>query len=143
MNWYVRLTDGGTRNIGLYPVPATAGYPIRIIYKKRPTLYSTASMSNSPEIEEDWQMLIVYGACARISGMGSSPDIDQSNNFRLEYNLLLREVMQARMERNRFYPITRNAYKRINNARHVLYADNDFSTAATTPNGSMTSVDPA
>jgi hypothetical protein len=145
-NWYVHISDGGTRSLGIYPVPTTSTSHIRILYKKRPTMFSLATPTAEPEINEDYQMLLVYGVLARIAAMGSSPDIDQANNFRTEYNVLLLDAKKAVAERDVFYRVTKDRMKKMTPARRFgrlasLLFEEQYASSKT-PNDTMTSDDP-
>jgi len=144
-NWYIHVSDGGARGIGLYPVPTDSTSHIRLIYKKRPTMFTLLNVTAEPEIEVDWQMLLVYGAITEIAGSGSSPDISIVNNYTYKYNALLTEAKSALNGRDVAYGKTRDVYRpygfsrRFNNnsvITEILYPNK-------TPNDIMTSADPA
>jgi hypothetical protein len=92
--------------IGLYPAPDTTGWNIRLIYKKRPALMSTDNTGATPDLEEDWHRIFVYGPIAEIAGAGSNPDVTTSNNYTMKYNALMQKILLAKYN-NKPYPRTR------------------------------------
>lgn len=109
--------DGLDGQIGIYPVPDTTGENARIRYYKRPGLMSTNSLTATPDLEEDWQKILVYGAISELASAGSSPDIDVANNFTIKYNSLMQLISQARYERAPHYPSTKDVMKKTGYVR--------------------------
>jgi len=82
--------------IGLYPMPDTTGWNIRLIYRKRPVLMIVTSLSTVPELKEDWHRILVYAAITEIAGSGSNPDVATVNNYTLKYNELMGQILLAK-----------------------------------------------
>jgi hypothetical protein len=82
--------------IGLYPMPDTTGWNIRLIFRKRPVLMNVAILTASPELSEDWHRILVYGAIAEIAGSGSNPDTTTANNYTEKYNELMGQILLAK-----------------------------------------------
>lgn len=102
-----RYFDAFNGLIGLYPMPDTTGWNIRLIYRKRPKLLDSTKQTETPELKEDWHRIFVYGAIAEIAGSGSNPDITTANNYTQKYNALMSEIKLAKYN-NRPYPKTKN-----------------------------------
>jgi hypothetical protein len=102
-------TPGG-ENLIIYPIPDTTGENAKVIYYKRPTLLS--SLTETPELEEDWHMILVYAAIIEIAGSGDNPDIAIVNNYTRKYNDIMEQILQSRYERLPKYPRTKDVMKR-------------------------------
>lgn len=145
-SWYIRVDTDGTRSIGLYPAPSNATSTIRVRYFARPADYSVSTPTAELDINPDWQMVLVYGVCAEVAGIGSSPDIEQSQNFTMKYNVLLNECKQSTKERDVYYPATVDVYKNMSQSRRLtgksklLYEESLMNER--TPNDIMSAVDP-
>jgi len=107
--------DGLSGNIGLYPVPSTTGYNVRIRYKERPVLLDSTNQSVTPNIKEDYHMALVYATISEIASAGSNPDIDIANNYTNKFNAILRELKQNRYELLPKYSATKNVMKSSRN----------------------------
>jgi hypothetical protein len=101
-----RYFDALNGLIGLYPMPDTTGWNIRLIFRKRPALLSVSNLSDSPELKEDWHRILVYGAISEIAGSGSNPDTTTANNYTLKYNALMGDIKLAKYN-NKPYPRTK------------------------------------
>jgi hypothetical protein len=82
--------------IGLYPMPDTTGWNIRLIFRKRPALMDSTDTSETPELKEDYHRIFVYGAIAEIAGSGSNPDTTTANNYINKYNSLMKDILLAK-----------------------------------------------
>lgn len=82
--------------IGLYPMPNTTGWNIRLIFQKRPALLSATNLTATPELKEDWHRILVYAAITEIAGSGSNPDVTTANNYTLRYNKLMDDILLAK-----------------------------------------------
>lgn len=82
--------------IGLYPMPDTTGWNIRLIFRKRPALMDSTDTGETPELKEDWHRIFVYGAIAEIAGSGSNPDTTTANNYTAKYNELMGQILLAK-----------------------------------------------
>ena len=144
--WYIRIDTDGVRSMGLYPAPSNATSTIRIRYYARPADFAGTAMTTELDINPDWQMVLVYGVCAEVAGIGSAPDIEQSQNFTMRYNVLLNECKQASKERDVYYPVTTDVYKTFSPARRMigrsklLYEESLL--MGKTPNDIMSATDP-
>lgn len=107
-----RYFDSTYGLIGLYPVPDEAGWNVRLIYRKRPTMLSVDNTLAKPDLKEDWHRILVYAVIAEIAGSGSNPDVTTANNYTLKYNTLMREIQQSRYERLPKYPCTKDVMKK-------------------------------
>jgi hypothetical protein len=113
-----RYFDALNGLIGLYPMPDTSGWNIRLIFRKRPVLMSATILTATPELNEDWHRILVYGAIAEIAGSGSNPDTTTANNYTTKYNELLKEIKQSRYEVTPKYPKTKDVMiKRFRNRK--------------------------
>lgn len=92
--------------IGLYPMPDTAGWSIRLIFRKRPALMDSTVLTTTPELSEDWHRILVYAAIVEIAGSGSNPDVATVNNFTAKYNELMGQILLAKYN-NKPYPRTK------------------------------------
>lgn len=101
-----RYFDAMNGLIGLYPMPDTTGWNIRLIYRKRPALMDSTDTSETPELKEDWHRILVYGAIIEIAGAGSNPDVTTVNNYAMKYNALMSDIKLAKYN-NKPYPRTK------------------------------------
>jgi hypothetical protein len=67
-------------SIGIYPVPNN-GYPARIRYQERPTLFASTDTSVQFNIDQDYVDLIRYRVMAMVARSGNAPDVDLANNY--------------------------------------------------------------
>jgi len=95
-----RYFDAFNGLIGLYPMPDTTGWNIRLIFKKRPALMNSSNTGETPELREDWHRILVYGAIAEIAGSGSNPDTTTANNYTQKYNELMGQILLAKYLNN-------------------------------------------
>jgi hypothetical protein len=98
--------------IGLYPMPDTTGWNVRLIYTERPTVLSASSLTASPSLNADWHRILVYATISEIAGAGSNPDIATVNNYTMKYNALMKNITQSRYERTPKYPSTKDVMRK-------------------------------
>ena len=87
-------------------MPDTAGWKVRLIFRKRPALMVSTSTSAKPDLKEDWHRIFVFGAISELASMGSNPDVAISNNFTLKYNELMNDILLAKYN-DKPYPRTK------------------------------------
>lgn len=90
--------------IFLNPLPTAAdeGKIVYITYNKRPTPLSSATLDVSPDLEEDYQELLVLGCLERIAR--ARGEIDDKNNFASDYNVLLSQYeRQYKLRQPEYY----------------------------------------
>jgi hypothetical protein len=95
--------------IGLYPVPVATGYKIQILYEKRPIALSSSNLSQVPELTEDYHNLLKYYCCSVIAKSGHNPDVQLTNNYMSDYNMLFLKMQKDLMERKIINPIKSRA----------------------------------
>lgn len=94
----------GQSMIGIYPIPETSGYNIKIIYDKRPSLLSELVLTGVPDLNSDWHKILVYGAIIELAGAGTNPDIDVVNNYTIKYNQLYSQMTISKYDNEPKYP---------------------------------------
>ncbi len=86
------------------PTSIDAGKTVTIIYNKRPAALTstTSGLAATPELEEDFNELLVLGALERIAR--ARGEIDDKNNFASDYNLLLSDYeRQYKLRQPEYY----------------------------------------
>jgi len=89
-------------NLGLYPKPSSdsgGGYSVKVTYEASPTQLSTGTLSNVPDINEEYQDILKWRVLRDIAGSGNNPD----TNLVLYYQSLYDETLKK---------IKMNYYKR-------------------------------
>lgn len=88
--------------LGIFPTPSTSnslpGKHAIVYFYKFPAVASTTASSAIPDMDENYQEIIVHAAISMIAKSGINPDIDIANNAQADLSELLKE---ARMERAR------------------------------------------
>jgi hypothetical protein len=98
--------------IGVFPVPDKNGYTGRIIYSKRPVLFtSTDDSAVELNLEEDWLDYIKFRVISRIAKSGSYPDIDLANNYEADAMEIERRLKMDRANRKMKNPRERISYQ--------------------------------
>lgn len=83
--------EGLTGTFGVYPTPETAGYPIRIKYQERPTLFASSDTSVEFPTAQDHVDEIKMRVMSRIAKSGNKPDIGLANNYEVDADKLERD----------------------------------------------------
>lgn len=123
LSGYKYSTTPGGENLILYPIPDTTGQTVRVIYSKRPKLLSSSDLNATPEIQEDWQIILVYAAIIEIAGSGDNPDIAIVNNYTRKYNSIMEEILQDKHERSPNYPRTKDVMRKSSRYHRYLRKD--------------------
>lgn len=103
-SYHQEYSSTGVKTLILYPIPQTAGLPIRIRYHKKLTALSALLLSASPEFDERWHDMLAVYACYMICSTGASPDFNQANRFMDQYNESLNALWKHSMEKDVIYP---------------------------------------
>lgn len=110
-------TVGGTRQFGIYPIPTTSGYTIRIRYLKPFAEMVQTDMTAEPEFDVRYHDALISYACYKIAASGSFPDEGMANIFSSEWNSSLDEIY-------RFYGHQRAAAPRKRRDNHQWHSTN-------------------
>ena len=110
---YHKYFNGYNNLIGLYPVPSTTGYNVKIIYEERPTLLSENILAASPDLSEDWHRILVYGAIMELAGAGANPDIEIVNNYTIKYNQMMMDMSAPKYDGEPKYPKIKDVSKKV------------------------------
>lgn len=94
--------------IYLNPVPTatTAGVKVYLYYYKSPAEINTSSLSSSPDLDKNYQDLLVYGVLAKVAQ--ANLDVSMANNYISEYNTLLRRLQLEKLHKMPKYPSTKD-----------------------------------
>lgn len=100
------------RNIYINPQPTTetAGRKVYIYYNKKPAELSETNLSASPDLQEAYQDLLVYGTIISIAE--ANEDVAMVNNYVGKYNALLRKLQLEKLHKMPKYPSTKNVLPR-------------------------------
>lgn len=93
-------------NFFINPMPTeqSAGRKVIVIYNSRPATLSALNLGAIPELEEDFQELLVLGVLERIAR--ARGEIDDKNNFAADYNMLLRDYEnQYKLRQPEYYSV--------------------------------------
>ncbi|MFK4167245.1 hypothetical protein ACI2LM_13445 [Paenibacillus lautus] len=87
----------GNSGLGIYPTPDKDVIDgLALFYYKRPAQLSESDLNAVPELDQDFHMLLVYGALAQIGEVFQ--DTAMINNFTAKYNGLLEEFNKVNDE---------------------------------------------
>lgn len=94
-------------NLFLNPSPnvETEGRTVYVIYNHRPAALSSDDLGAIPELEEDFQELLILGVLERIAR--ARGEVEDKNNFAVDYNLLFSQYKDI-------YKLTQPEYYRMN-----------------------------
>lgn len=92
LQWYDALESSNTPRIGLYPIPDTTAYTVRITYESMPPTYTTSDTGVEPAINREFHNLIKFGLIRDIAGSGKAPDVILSNNYEKKYQELFSKM---------------------------------------------------
>ena len=105
--WY---GDGGNNLIALLkddlPI-STAGLSIRLFYWKRPNALSSANMSATPELDEDYHDVLKFQLVSELASQGQSPDTEIADFWQRKADEFLAEVEENLKERYNKAPTVR------------------------------------
>ncbi|MFA4854185.1 MAG: hypothetical protein WC616_02410 [Candidatus Omnitrophota bacterium] len=94
--------DGGNGLISfLYddlPI-ATAGLSIRLFYWKRPNALSSADMSATPELDEDYHDVLKFQLVSELASQGHNPDTEIADFWQRKADEFLRDIETNLSER--------------------------------------------
>ena len=97
--------------IGLYPVPDKNGYTGRIIYSKRPVLFSSTNDSTVEfNTEADWIDVIKFKVMSRVAKCGNYPDIELANNYESDAMEIEKKLKMDRANKKMKNPRERISY---------------------------------
>lgn len=105
--------EGLGQTFGIYPAPTsdTDGYPIRIKYQKRPTLFASTDSSVQFPLDQDYIDFIRFKVMSRICKSGNSPDIELANNYEADAMEIERKLKLKRARDRSKTPRKRWSYK--------------------------------
>lgn len=87
----------GNDGIGIYPTPdKDVEEGLSLFYYLYPTQLSTADLKAVPDLDQDFHMLLVYGALVQITEAFN--DVSMVNNYTGKYNGLLTEFLKVNDE---------------------------------------------
>jgi hypothetical protein len=84
--------------LGIAPPPTTSGYKAIVVYNKYPATLSTNDLAVTPDLDENYQDLLIFGTMSIVAKSGISPDIDIANNAQADFDELL---SMAKLETHR------------------------------------------
>lgn len=84
----------GTDGIGIYPTPdKDVNKGLSLFYYKYPKQLTTTDLEAVPELDQDFHMLLVYGALVQICEAYN--EVQMINNYTSKYNGLIEEFKNA------------------------------------------------
>lgn len=105
--WY---GDGGNGLIALLkddlPI-STAGLSIRLFYYKRPNALSSADMTATPELDEDYHDVLKFQLVSELASQGQSPDTEIADFWQRKTDEFLAEVEKNLLKRYKKAPAVR------------------------------------
>lgn len=107
LNYFQIYSSTGAKSLGLFPIPATTGLPVRITYRRKLTEATTTTLSSEPEFDSRYHDLLVYYTCYLICSSGASPDALQSDSFYKKWEDGLAELWRHKMQTSIDAPIKR------------------------------------
>lgn len=105
--FYQMYDSSGNKTFGIYPVPETANYPIRITYLKQLTDATISTLTSSPDFDSRYHDLLVYYACYMICSSGASPDGVQADAFYQKFKDGLNELWKLKSNKLIDAPVKR------------------------------------
>lgn len=99
--YFQLISSTGAKSLGLYPIPAITGLPIRIRFNKKLTDLSITSQGSSPDFDSRYHDLLVWYALSMICGSGASPDAVQHDFFQSKYDEGINDLWKLRMNQGR------------------------------------------
>lgn len=84
-------TTGFSTEISLYP-ESTEIRVARVYYNTLLTDLTTAAAGYTPLWNSEWHDILKYGVMEIIAKSGNNPDVELANNYRAEYNEILRDI---------------------------------------------------
>jgi hypothetical protein len=78
---------------------ATKGLTIRLFYYKKPTALSEESMSDIPELHEDYHSLLKYGLIQSLASQGHNPDVEIADYWQKKYDEFMGDVIKNLSDR--------------------------------------------
>lgn len=106
-SFYQIYSSTGAKSLGLYPVPSTAGLPIRITFQKNLTNATSATLLTEPEFDSRYHDLLVYYGCYMVCSSGASPDTIQADSFFKKWEEGLEELWKFKMKKDIETPVKR------------------------------------
>ncbi|MCL6479073.1 MAG: hypothetical protein K6T65_11775 [Peptococcaceae bacterium] len=99
-------------NIYLNPQPtvSTAGRKVYVYYNKHPAELSESNLSASPDLQEAYRDLLVFGVVRNIAQ--AMKNVEIANNYASEYNVLMRKLLVEKYNKMPKYPATKDVYLR-------------------------------
>lgn len=86
-----------SRTLAIYPTPdKDVENGLALFYFRYPAQLSETDLNAIPELDQDFHMLLVYGALVQIAE--AYADVDMVNNFTSKYNGLIEEFQTANNE---------------------------------------------
>lgn len=104
----------GNENLYLNPIPTTttAGKKVYLIYNKRPAALSIASLTATPDLQEDFHELIELGAKARVAR--ERGEVVDKNNFEADFKELFVKYRDRYVKVYPEYPQVKDTMPRSN-----------------------------
>lgn len=87
----------GKTGLGLYPTPDKDVYEgLSLFYYRYPDQLSSTNLEAVPDLDQDFHMLLVYGALVQIAE--NYNDIQMVNNYTAKYNGIIEELSNISVE---------------------------------------------
>ena len=110
---YYKARGSTIGDIGLYPVPTTSGYYMKIIHEVKPPVYSTSDSTTSPNINNEYHDLLKFHCCEKLamSGLsGKNPNPDLFNLYNGLKRNYLSDIKMNYYQRKQKNPKTKVSY---------------------------------
>jgi hypothetical protein len=106
-----RFYDGLNGLFGIYPVPSSGGYPIRIRYQEYFTAFASTDTSVQFNLDQDYIDLIKYRVMSRVAKSGKFPNVELANNYEMDAREIERKMKIKQAKDKAKTPKSRWSYK--------------------------------
>lgn len=118
--YYQDVSTTGVKSLVLYPAPTTSGYTISILFEKPMVNLSATALTESPEFDSKYHILLVYWACKMLASAGSAMDTTQADMFTKLWDDGLNELYAKRTHENLSHPKRRKDNIQWHNGRRYV-----------------------
>ena len=125
---FYSATYNGLNQIGIYPVPTETGLVGKFVYKKYPTTLSEENLSAEPDIQEEWQEILIYECIIKAALSGNNPDTDIANIYIPLRNAIMRDIIDVKYQKEPEYKSTRDVMKRGRFSTYYKYSTSKIRT---------------
>ena len=109
---YYSAAYNGLNKLGIHPVPTTTGLVGKFVYKKYPVVLSENNLAAEPDIQDEWQEILIYECIIKAALSGNNPDTDIANIYIPLRNAIMRDIMETKYHKEPEYKSTKDVMKR-------------------------------